>query len=52
MLKMGSFASLGGGIAPRIVDVLCAGPFRRGLRRQAANGVVSGAVPVYVILSG
>ena len=43
---------LGGGIAPRIVDVLSAGPFRRAFEAKGRMASYLAPVPIYVILSG
>ena len=43
---------LGGGIAPRIVNVLSAGPFRRAFEAKGRMKSYLVPVPVYVILSG
>jgi glucokinase len=43
---------LGGGIAPRMVNVLSAGPFRRAFETKGRLASYLLAIPVYVILSG
>ena len=43
---------LGGGIAPRMVDVLSAGPFRRAFEAKGRMSAYLAPVPVYVILAG
>jgi glucokinase len=43
---------LGGGIAPRIVELLSAGGFRRALQGKGRMAPYLSPIPVYVILSG
>jgi glucokinase len=43
---------LGGGIAPRIVNVLSAGPFRRAFEAKGRMASYLVPIPIYVILSG
>jgi glucokinase len=43
---------LGGGIAPRIVNLLCAGPFRQAFEAKGRMESYVVPIPVYVILSG
>ena len=43
---------LGGGIAPRMVDVLSAGPFRRAFEAKGRMAAYLAPIPAYVILAG
>jgi glucokinase len=43
---------LGGGIVPGMVNVLCAGPFRRAFEAKGRMASYLVPIPVYVILSG